>query len=178
MAENTTIARPYAQAVFELAQTTGKLAEWADMLALLAMVMEDPAVQDMLKGARLEKHQWIEFVLDVAGNGLTDEGKNLVKVLADNRKLPVIPEIKHQFDALKATHEGYVTVEVISTYAVKPHQQEQLIGALKARLGKEIELKVTINRKLLGGWLIRIGDEVLDLTVRGRLGQLVAGLRH
>jgi len=178
MAEYTTIARPYAQAVFELAQGSDTLAEWSGMLDLLSTVTEDPTLRGLLKSARLEKQQWADLLLSVCGDGLTDEGKNLVKVLTDNHKFALLPEINRQYQTLKAEQEGYVTVEVISTYALNPQHKQQISDALKARLGKEIVVNATIDRDLLGGWLIRIGNQVLDLTVRGRLQQLTAGLRH
>ena len=178
MSEKSTVARPYAQAVFELALADGKLDEWSNMLGLLGAVVQDPQIREFCASFRLERHKLVDLLLDIGESHLDEHCRNLVKVLADNRKIGLLPEIHHEYLRLKSAHEGRVQVEVISTYAVKPPQKQQITEALKARLGKEVELNVSIDRKLLGGWLIRIGDQVLDLTARGRLEQLAAELRR
>lgn len=178
MSEKSTIARPYAQAVFELGLPEGELDKWNEMLELLATVVQQQEIHDFCASFRLERHKLVSLLLDIGEDHLNEACRNLVRVLADNHKIGLLPEIQQEFLRLKAKHEGYVQVEVISTYAVKAPQKQQIIDALKARLGKEIELNVSVDRKLLGGWLIRIGDQVLDLTARGRLEQLAAELRR
>ena len=178
MSELATIARPYAQAVFSLAQEAAGLAEWSEMLGLLAEAVKDEAIRDLLRSQRVDRQQMAGLLLAVGEGYLSEEGKSLVKILADNHKLSLLPEISRQYEQLKAAQEGYISVEVISTYAVKAPQKTQIAEALKARLGKEVKVETHIDRKLLGGWLIRIGDQVLDLTVRGRLQQISAELRR
>jgi F-type H+-transporting ATPase subunit delta len=176
MAELTTIARPYAQAVFKLAQESGTLSEWADMLRLLSAVVQDAEIKDLLRGQRLEKDKLISLLQSVCERYLIVEAKNLVALLGENRKLSLLPEIQCQYDVLKGAQEGYVTVDVVSTYAVKTQQKQQIVEALKTRLGKEVQVNTTIDRSLLGGWLIRYGDKVLDLSIRGRLQQMTVEL--
>ena len=178
MAEKVTLARPYAQAVFELGVAAEELGKWDDMLGLLSMIVQQPEIHAFCATFRLERHKLVSLLLDLGEEHINDACRNLVKVLADNHKIGLLPEIHQEYLRLKAGYEGIVQVEVISTYAVKAPQKQQIADALKARLGKEVDLKVSIDRKLLGGWLIRIGDQVLDLTARGRLAQLTAELRH
>lgn len=176
--ELATIARPYAQAVFKQAEESGKLSEWADMLELLSAVIQDSEINDLLKGQRLEKDKLVDLVLSVCKEHLIPEAENLLKILGDNRKLVLLPEIQRQYSILKGELEGCITVDVISTYAVKPQHKQQITDALKARLGKEVQVNAVIDRSLLGGWLIRFGDKVLDLSVRGRLQQMSVELRR
>jgi F-type H+-transporting ATPase subunit delta len=178
MAEFATIARPYAQAVFELAQETDTLDQWSSMLALLSALVQEPVVKDLLQSHRLEKAKLAELVFKIGEGHLSQDSENLVKILVDQHKFILASEISRQYEILKAAAQGYVSVEVISTYALKSQQKQQVSDALKARLGKDVKIETTIDRKLLGGWLIRIGDQVLDLSVRGRLAQMGAELRR
>ncbi|MCP4698532.1 MAG: F0F1 ATP synthase subunit delta [Gammaproteobacteria bacterium] len=176
MAEHATLARPYAEAVFKLAKETDSFAQWADMLNFLSMAVQDPRVTALCTNPLVEKKSQTGLLLDVGGERLNVQGQNLVKLLTDNGKLTIIPEIAAQYETLKAQHEGYITVELTSTYAVQPEQKEGLAASLKRRLGKEVEINVSLDEKLLGGWVIRAGDQVIDLSVRGRLQQLAAEL--
>lgn len=180
MAELATLARPYAEAVFELAkEAEGGFSRWSDALNFLGAVMQDAEVAAICANPRVEKEAQTALLLDIAdGQNLDSAMVNLVKLLAENGKLTLIPELASQFDELKAKHEGYISVELISTYPVNEEQSQSVVSALKQRFGKEIELEVSLDESLLGGWVIRAGDQVLDLSVRGRLQQLAADLRH
>jgi F-type H+-transporting ATPase subunit delta len=178
MAEFATIARPYAHAIFSLAQETDALDKWSSMLGLLSVLVQEPEIKNLLQGHRLEKAKVADLVFKICDGQLDSGSENLVKILANNHKLILMPEISRQYEALKASAQGYVSVEVVSTYAVKPNQQQQITNALKTRLGKEVQINLSIDHKLLGGWLIRIGDQVLDLSVRGRLAQMGTELRR
>lgn len=179
MAELATLARPYAEAVFKLAkQTENGFAHWSDALGLLNAVMQDSEVAAICANPRIEKDAQTALILDICAEQLSQEAVNLVKVLAENGKLRMLPEVARQFEALKAEHEGYISVDLISTYAVKAQQKQQVAQALKERFGKDVEIEASIDRSLLGGWIIRAGDQVLDLSIRGRLQQLAADLRH
>ena len=177
MAELATLARPYAEAVFKLAQQSGEFARWSEMLAFLDQVMQDPQFAEIAANPRVLRETLQTMLLDIGAEALDEVGKNLVRLLVENRRLPVIPSLFKQYQALKAEHEGVLKVELVSTYAVKPQQKDEVVAALKQRFGKDVEVDVTIDRKLLGGWLIRAGDQVIDLSVRGRLRQLASELR-
>lgn len=104
--------------------------------------------------------------------------KNLLQVLVDNRRLMVIPHIAIQYERLKAEYLNYVKVSLTSPYEVTEEQQESLSEALQKRLGKSILMEVSLDPALIGGWLIHAGDQVLDLSIKGRLQQLAAELQH
>jgi F-type H+-transporting ATPase subunit delta len=96
----------------------------------------------------------------------------------DNRRVPVVPQIALQYEQLKAQHQGYIKVEIASCYPVSTEQQQDLETVLQKRLGKAIDINITVDQSLLGGWLIRAGDQVIDLSVKGRLERLATELSH
>lgn len=172
MAEISTIARPYAQAVFELAQEQSKLQAWSDMLQLAALVASDEAMQAIMGNTSVTKAQLTELFLNVCVDKLTKEGANFVRLLVENRRLSVLPEIARQFEALKAEAEKTIEAEVISAFAVSAEQQKLLQQQLKTRLGREVSLTCRVDESLLGGAVIKAGDTVIDGSTLGQLRKL------
>jgi F-type H+-transporting ATPase subunit delta len=172
MAELATLARPYAEAVFDTARESEDFALWSETLSFLTSVLENPMVNAVIAHPRIDKNTVRRILLDICESQMTDIGVNLVKVLMDNDKLSIIPHIAFQYERLRSEYQGYVEVEIASAYPVTPVQQQQAEAALQRRLGKGIVIKITIDNTLIGGWLIRIGDQVIDLSIRGRLQQL------
>ena len=171
-AEATTIARPYAEAVFKRAAETGKLDLWSDMLGFLAAVVHDPAMAGLIANPKLDKARKGDLILEVGGGRLSDEGQNLVKLLADNGRLTVLAEIATLYERLKNEHEGAIDVLVTSAFAVNPAQEQALATALRNKLGREVRITSERDPELIGGVRIRAGDLVIDGSVRGRLSQL------
>jgi F-type H+-transporting ATPase subunit delta len=178
MAELATLARPYAEAVFKLARESGDFARWSETLAFLESVTQDPQFIEIAANPKVSKETLRNLLLDIGGETLDEAGKNLLRLLVENRRLPVIASLRRQYSALRAEHEGVIKVELISTYAVKPQQKDEVAAALQQRFGKKVDVDVTVERKLLGGWIIRAGDQVIDMSVRGRLQQLASELRY
>lgn len=169
MQEKTTIARPYAQAVFETASEESKLGEWSIMLGLLEAVVTDAQMKPVLANPKLDAAALSGFVLDVCGDNLSQTGKNLVKVLVNTGRLGLLPEINKLYEQLRAEAEGSVEVDVISAYELAAEQQETIAAAMTKRLGKKVEISSHIDNTLIGGVVIRAGDTVIDASVRGRL---------
>jgi len=179
MAEFATLARPYAEAVFEIAKEDNSFDTWSENLDFLATVIKDPMMARIVINPRVSKVDLNAILLDICVEKIsTNVGKNLIKMLVDNNRLSIIPQLAEQYERLKAKHLGYVTVDVISTYVVKVQQREKIEAVLKKRLGKAVNINTTIDRSLVGGWLIRIGDQVIDLSIKGRLQQLATELRR
>ena len=168
----TTIARPYAEAIFELADETGKLDLWSEMLELLAAVVVDPTLASIISNPLFDRADLTSLMLDIGGGRLTDEGANLVKLLIQNGRLTLLPEIARLFDELKAEKDRLLKVHVVSAYALKPAQEKQLAEALTKKLGREVSITSEKDPDLIGGVHIRAGDTVIDGSVRGRLQQL------
>ncbi|VAW96608.1 ATP synthase delta chain [hydrothermal vent metagenome] len=172
MAEKSTIARPYAEAVFQLADANGQLKEWSAMLQTVALIATDAGMQGIIGNTSVNKAQLAQLVIDVAGDVLTDSGRNLIKLLADNRRLDVIAEITVQFEILKAEAEKTVEAEMVCAQKVSAKQQSMIAAKLKARLGREVSLKCTVDESLMGGAIIKAGDMVIDGSVSGQLNKL------
>ena len=172
MQENTTIARPYARAVFEQAQEEGDLQKWSVMLQLLKLIVSDPAMQSAIKNPRLEREKLAELILDICGKHLTESGRNFVNLLVDAGRISVAPQIHALFEEKKDRAEGVAGVEVISAYPLDDNQQEKIKKIMAKRLGKKIDITTRIDKSLIGGAVIRAGDSVIDASLKGRLKQL------
>jgi F-type H+-transporting ATPase subunit delta len=168
----TTVARPYAEAVFARAQETGRLAEWSDVLQLLAMALRDPALVDFVTNPKVTSAQKTELVLDIGAGRLDAEAKNLVRVLVENDRLVVLPEIAALYETRRREAEGQTKVVVSSALPLDPAVLQQLADALRAKLGQGVEITIEEDPSLIGGVRIRAGDTVIDGSVRGRLLQL------
>jgi F-type H+-transporting ATPase subunit delta len=178
MAETTTIARPYAQAAFELARADNALPAWSEMLNLAAAVAHDPQLTAQLSNPRIARSQLADLFIAVCGKHLTAQGQNFIRLLADNRRLNVMTEIAALFQVMRAEAEGVLEASMISAQPVSDAQRTQITAALKARLKREVTLAVSTDASLLGGAIIRAGDLVIDGSARGKLAKLAVALNH
>jgi len=178
VAENATVARPYAQAAFESAHGAGQLARWGDVLGALGAAIADPRVAALLGNPHVRRAELIDLLADVGGIGGDAGQRNFVHLLADNGRLALLPEISTQFAALRADVENTVEVTVTSAMPLTAGQSDKLVAALKKRLGRTVRLHATVDPALVGGAVVRAGDFVVDGSLRGRierLGNLMAG---
>jgi len=178
MAELTTVARPYAQAVFDRAQQTGRLADWSGMLQFAAAVAVDPAMRDAIEGARLTRTQLAQLFIEVAGDRLDDEGRNLVRLLAENRRMGLLVEIAAVYEVLRAEAESTVQAQMVSAFPLSDDQKERIAESLKQRLGRNVTLTAEIDDSLIGGAIIHAGDLVIDGSVRGKLDRLAGAMNR
>lgn len=176
MAEKSTIARPYAKAVFEFAQAEGKFGGWSDMLQGLAAVANDPAAERLFRSPSVSKEQIVSLITDVLGGKLSADGQNLVKLLAENKRLTLLPEIAAMFEQLRAEAEKTIDAEVISAFEVSAAEQQKIKAALKNRMGREVKLSVRIDPSLIGGAIIKAGDLSIDGSIAGKLQRLAITL--
>ncbi|MEO5573165.1 MAG: F0F1 ATP synthase subunit delta [Gammaproteobacteria bacterium] len=173
MAEKTTVARPYAQALFDLARTQPEgLKAWSQMLHSAASVVADPQVQALIGDPRISKEQLASLVLGVSGDLLNGAAQNFIKLLVENRRLDVLPEIVALYEVQRAEAENTTVAEIVSAYPLTDEQQRKIAGALQKRLGRTISLRNTVDKELLGGAVIRAGDTVIDGSARGQLERL------
>ena len=172
MAENSTVARPYANAVFAMAKAGGNLGGWSRMLALLSAAANDERVQRLLETPDLPNVQKAYRLAELCGEELDDRGKRFLQVLADNDRLDLLPSVSEQFEELRAEEESVLEVEVVAAYPVSDTQAEKLKSALGARYQKEVTLESRVDESLIGGAIIRAGDTVVDGSVRGKLDKL------
>ncbi|MCH7672328.1 MAG: F0F1 ATP synthase subunit delta [Proteobacteria bacterium] len=172
MAELVTIARPYAKAAFEVAMADNGLENWSNMLAVVAAVTQDDAVASMLSSPALAAEQLAQSLIDVCDEELDSKGQNFIRLLAENKRLSLLPEISTLFEVLKAEQEKSVDVEITTAFEISSDVSKQLAQALKTRLQREINLSTRVNQSLIGGAVIRAGDTVIDNSVRGKLSKL------
>jgi F-type H+-transporting ATPase subunit delta len=178
MAEKTTIARPYATAAFSLARSQGDLGQWSEMLQLLAAVVSDPVMQALIANPEVDDDKRVALILDVCGSGLNDLGQNFVRVLAENKRLALAPEIAALYEAMRAEAEKKIDAEVVSAFPLDEAQLQQLAAALKKRLGRDVTLHTRIDESIIGGAVVRAGDLVIDGSVTGQLEKLANTLMH
>ncbi len=183
MADNNTIARPYAQAVFELAEESGKLDAWSQVLDIAGRLLEDGQVVEYLGDPEFTDAQRLEFLSGLfakAGaemlGGKDKQGTNFLKLLLEYRRIAVLPEISAHFETLKAEVENIVEVTVTSAAPISKSQQDMISGALRERLGRDVNIATEIDENLIGGAVIRAGDVVIDGSLRARLEGLATEL--
>jgi F-type H+-transporting ATPase subunit delta len=176
MAELTTLVRPYARAAFEFAQQNDKLAEWSAMLALAADVAGDAEMQRVLGHPVLTDEQKAAAVIDVCEGKLSDQGRNFIAILAENKRLTLLPEISAMFETLRAQLERSVDVELTSPFELNQEQQDQLTKALTRKLDRQVKFTAMVDQSLIGGVVIRAGDMVIDASVRGKLMKLAEAI--
>jgi len=177
MAENVTIARPYADAAFGLARGAGTLASWLKFLDRLAIITANAEMQVCISDPNLSADQLSGLLRDVAGE-LTDDQRNFIRVLVENERLYVLPEIRNLFVILKNGHEGVLEARVASAFPLDEAALASLKADLETRFKARIDAIVTVDPELIGGVRIAIGDEVIDASVRGKLATMEAALKN
>lgn len=177
MAEATSLARPYAKAVFELAQEKGAFNDWSERLQALAQVTENETVRQAIATPSVDKKQLVDAILAAAGSE-GEETRNLVALLAENGRLTAVSEMAEQFDALRAEAEKITQAEVVSATELSDSQRDAIAARLKEKLGTEVTLTTSIDESLIGGAIVRAGDLVIDGSVRAKLERLASSLTH
>jgi len=181
MADNHTIARPYAKAVFEIASDSRDLAKWSEALGVARELLSDGQVVKFLANPMLTDDKGLSFLAELfksAGGktsilaGGNKQGANFLKLLLEYGRVAVLPEIADHFDALKANVENTVDVTVTSAAPLSAAQKKTVAKALKERLGREVNLATEIDENLIGGAVISAGDVVIDGSLRSRLESL------
>jgi len=172
MAEAITIARPYANAVFDIANEKGELQSWSDCLVMLAQSVVDPDIAAMIASPSVSDEQVINVLADIAGESVTTEARHFLALLAENKRLPLLADIAVIFEQLRAEAEKVMTVGVSTAKALTKKQEANIAKALKKRTGRDVTLNVEINESLLGGAIIRAGDLVIDGSALGKLNRL------
>lgn len=183
-AEVTTLARPYARAVFSQAvQADGKgkasdkgLAAWSRMLAFLAEAASAEPLQRLMANPLLSAGDKAAAFAQVLEGELNDEGQRLLALLAEHGRLPLLPQVAALFEGLRAQHQKTVSVSLVSAFEVSKKQAQELAAALKSRLKREVSLATSQDPRLIGGALVKVEDTVMDGSVRGRLQKLSQAL--
>lgn len=176
MAELSTLARPYAKAAFEFAVSAGDLAGWSSQLALAAAVSQTEKMVKVLASPALTSEHQAEIFIGVCGDELGAKAQNFIKVLAENKRLGLLPQISALFDEFKSNREKTVEVDVSSMFELDAEIQQKLASKLSTTLDREVNIKTSIDKDLIGGVIIRAADVVIDGSIRGRLAKLAEAM--
>lgn len=177
MAEAITVARPYAEAVYKLAIANDSLAQWSKMLQLAAAIAEDAQMKLLIGSPVISAKQLGELFLEIGRNKFNTEARNLVMLLAENKRVTVLSQISQLFEQLKAQHEGVLEARIVSAFAMESKQLKKLIDDLEQKFKRKIEAQVSVDPELIGGIKVEIGDEILDASVRGKLEAMAVALK-
>ena len=177
MAELSTIARPYAEALFRVASDDGdSLATWSERVANLATVTADPAMRQLIGDPRVTPDQLHGVVAGSLGGSLDPKTENFVRTLIANDRLAVMPEVAVQFARLVDEESGSAEAEITSAFAMSDADLKDLVTALEKKFAIRLKPHVTIDQDLIGGVRVVVGDRVLDTSVRSRLAAMRATL--
>jgi F-type H+-transporting ATPase subunit delta len=174
MAERVTIARPYAKAVFALARDSRRLPQWSDALRIAAQICADERVKALFGNPHVPPAQLVEFITGIGAQAFDAEARRFLAVLAENGRLPYVPEIAELYEKLRAEQERVLDVTLSSAVELSSEQRERFAAALRKRFEREVRLHTQIDTSLLGGAVLQADDLVIDGSVRGGLTQLAA----
>ncbi|MCX7897554.1 MAG: F0F1 ATP synthase subunit delta [Rhodocyclaceae bacterium] len=177
MAENATLARPYAEAAFALAKATQRLTEWQDALARLAIAAQDAQLSGCFSDPRYTPDALAELICAAVGE-ISPEQRNFIMLLIENRRLAVLPEIYRLFEALKDADEHALKADIHTAFPLTDAQLAELTAALERRMRAKVKARMIVDPRLIGGVKIAIGDEVIDASVRGKLDAMAIQLKN
>ncbi len=178
MLELATLARPYARAAHELARDEGALEDWNRRLELASAIISDPDVRRLTRDPRLSREDLVSAFADIGGEQFDSKFRGFLRVLAVYHRLDLLPEVTAQFEQLRHASEQSLAVKVTSAVEMDEEQKEKLAASLARRFGREVELEAEVDPAVIGGAIIRAGDQVIDGSVRGRLERLTRQVAH
>lgn len=176
MADNASIARPYAKAVFDLANEAGQQDNWSTALEALAAIAQDDDFLQVVVSPQVKPDELEKMVVDIMGDNLPEGGHNFVKLLAQNDRLEALPDVQQQYALLLAESRKLVEAEVLTARPLSAEQKTKLTEALQVRLGVTVSISETVDESLIGGAIVKAGDLVIDGSAKGRVEKLAIAL--
>ncbi len=177
MSELTTLARPYAKAAFGFAIEKDKLTPWSEMLVFLSSIATDEAMITVLDSPSTTKEKAADVFLSVVSDQIDEQGINFVRLLANNDRLELLPEISALYENHKAEYEKTVDVDLTSAIELTEQQMSELSNKLEIKLNRKVNINCQIDSTVMGGLIIRAGDLVIDASIRGKLNDLADSLQ-
>jgi len=178
MADLATLARPYANAAFDVARSSAQLSAWARSLGLMAAATIEPKLEIVIGSPSVDATRKAGIVADLCGEDMSEVIRRFVHVLAENKRLALLPNIFAQFETLRAREEMSLDVEVVSAFEMSGDEIQSLTAALKKRFERDVRLESTVDASLLGGAIVRAGDTVIDGSVRGKIQKMTETLQR
>jgi F-type H+-transporting ATPase subunit delta len=177
MAEVTTIARPYAEAVFRLADEGNALAAWSASLGEMAAVAGNADVQAVIANPNIGAQQLTDVFMSLCKDVTDKQARSMVELLVRNGRLEVLPEISQQFEELKDQREGVVEAHIVSAFPLDDAQKASLVADLERKFKRKVNATVSVDNALIGGVRIMVGDEVIDGSVQAKLANMAVALK-
>lgn len=176
MSELTTVARPYAKAAFDFAVEKQTVAQWQEMLVFAGAVAQDASIKEILKGA-YSASKLAEIFIGVCGEQIDENGQNLIRVLAENKRLSALPDVATLFNQYKAEFDKEIDVDVTSAIKLTKAQQTSISAALEKRLSRKVNLICNVDKAIVAGLIIKAGDTVIDGSIQTKLNRLADALQ-
>ena len=176
MSELTTVARPYAKAAFDFAVEKQTVAQWQEMLVFAGAVAQDASIKEILKGA-YSASKLAEIFIGVCGEQIDENGQNLIRVLAENKRLSALPDVATLFNQYKAEFDKEIEVDVTSAIKLTKAQQSSISAALEKRLSRKVNLICNVDKTIVAGLIIKAGDTVIDGSIQTKLNRLADALQ-
>ena len=176
MAEAATIARPYAKAAFMSGRDSKSLPDWSRALQSSAGMSLNARIAELLTDPGFGEDKVVDMFAGLGGGKIDLHWQNFVRLLAENKRLELLGEIAAQFELLRAQFENELDVEVTSAVALSDAQKTAMVASLKKRFKRDVRMTNAVDPSLLGGAVIRAGDEVIDGSIKGRLQRLATDL--
>jgi F-type H+-transporting ATPase subunit delta len=173
MAELSTVARPYAEALFAAARgDKAGLEFWAELVNQMAQVAANPDVRAAMSDPRLGDAERTQAFSGLLQGDIPQAVRNFIALLVENDRLLLLPEIAAQFQALKNRHEGTAQADITTAFALSPEQVKDLLTALELKFGLKLKPRVKVDSSLIGGVRVAVGDQVLDTSVQAQLARM------
>jgi F-type H+-transporting ATPase subunit delta len=176
MAEAATLARPYAKAAFMAARDSKSLADWSTALQVSAGMSLNSRISELLTDPQFSEDKVVNMFAGLGGEKIDQQWQNFVRLLAENKRLELFGAITEQYELLRAQFEGELAVEVTSAVALSDAQKTTMAASLKKRFKRDVRMSNAVDPSLLGGAVIRAGDQVIDGSIKGRLERLASDL--
>ncbi|MGQ0287392.1 F0F1 ATP synthase subunit delta [Pasteurellaceae bacterium 22721_9_1] len=176
MSELTTIARPYAKAAFDFAVEQSAVEKWTEMLSFVAEVAKNEQIQAFLTGS-FSAQKVADTVISICGDQLDQYGQNLIRLMAENKRLTVLPAVFSEFQHYVEEYQATAEVKVISAQPLNATQEQKIVAAMEKRLARKVKLNCSVDSSLIAGVIIRTDDFVIDGSSRGQLARLANELQ-
>jgi len=175
MVELSTIARPYAEAAYEVAKATD-MAQWSDWLEAWSTVASSADIKLLINNPKLTDEQILTVFVELSKTPAQAQAENFLRALVENGRLLALPEIARQFKELKNADAGAAEAVIASAYPLEASEVQNIAGALEKKFGRSLNVTVAVDASLIGGIKVTVGDQVLDSSVRAKLDAMKVAL--
>lgn len=179
MSNQTSIARPYAKALFQHALAKGTLPAWSLCLQFLGSLIDSPQLHAVMSNSTVSVTAQADIIFSIMQQSnieLPSTLEHFIQLLAENKRLSILPAVVVQYEALRAAEERTLAVTVSSFAPLTASQVQRLTQSLSERLGRLVTIEQTVDKSLIGGAVIHANNLVIDGSVKGQLMKLGAEL--